>query len=157
MENSTNTNTATIPPYLIGKGLPISLNLFGTLYFLFSFIGGIILWSQSKEEVWVSGSLYISGHYETVINYVARSIGVAGVFSSIVVLLICTGIARAINQNIYIIETNAKIFKPAPKRPEKLDKCEICGKDTLMNYGEKTGMVCKECSGKEQSIKENNQ
>jgi hypothetical protein len=37
----------------------------------------------------------------------------------------------------------------AKDKKDALNNCEICGKPTLWNYGEKTGMICKKCATKE--------
>ena len=88
---------------LIDEYLPNWIIAIGWIYFLISLIGGIFIWANSSETYYQSGGLYRSGEYVETVNYAMRSIGIIGVFTSIIVLLICCGIGRVIKQNIFII------------------------------------------------------
>ena len=83
--------------------LPLTIQIFGWVYFAFSLIGGISLIINSTTTNNVSTGGYYSQNIE-VVNYAYRTMGIAGVISSILVLLLCLGIARIIEQNIYLIK-----------------------------------------------------
>lgn len=86
-ENRTYQSDHLIISRLTGNELPFVLKFFGGLYFLLSFIGGVVLWANHSDA---EDSLL--------------SIGIIGVITSIIVLLICLGIAKTIEQNSFIIK-----------------------------------------------------
>ena len=102
--NESSIDQTVLPQNLISEDLANGMLVVGWIYFLLSLIGGIIIWVNSSETHYQSGSLFQSGEYVETVNYTMRSIGIVGVFTSIIVLLICCGIARAIKQNIFIIK-----------------------------------------------------
>jgi hypothetical protein len=89
---------------LSSKYLPLWIQVIGTIYFCLSLIGGIILIVTSTEThtVYTPG-LFSREDVVTTVNYFYRSMGIVGIISSLVVLLICLGVAKIIEQNIFII------------------------------------------------------
>lgn len=83
--------------------LPSIMQIFGWVYFAVSLIGGISLIINSTTLKNVPTDGYYSQNIK-VVNYAYRTMGIAGVISSILVLLLCLGIARIIEQNIYLIK-----------------------------------------------------
>lgn len=81
----------------VSTSIAAGLTSVGWIYFLLSILGSIALLVNVKQKV------YVRGVYETVTNEMFIVFGIAGVMSSILVLLICLGIARAIEQNVFII------------------------------------------------------
>jgi hypothetical protein len=77
---------------LSSKYLSLWIQAVGTIYFCLSLIGGIYLIITATD-----------------VNYFFRSIGIIGIISSLIVLLICLGVAKIIKQNIYIINKLKKI------------------------------------------------
>ena len=90
-----NQSLSSFAPYLVSAHLAILLRVVGWIYFLLSLVGGIYLISNAKQFLYSS--------FEYVINYYYMALGIVGIFSSLIVLLICVGIARIIEQNIFII------------------------------------------------------
>ena len=81
------------------------LKFIGWLYLLISLIGGIVLIAKSK--VTHIESLYTM-EYSTSINYAYRALGIMGIITSLIVLLVCLGIAKIIQQNAYLLKLNGK-------------------------------------------------
>ena len=90
-------------PYLILRGHPSALRGFGSVYFILSIIGSIVLFANAKTSSYISGGLFRSGEYIHSTNYTFIAMGIASILTSFIVLLICVGIARVMEQNIYII------------------------------------------------------
>lgn len=65
-----------------------------------------------------------------------------GFFFSLIALIVAAGLP--IKTDLNVKDKNLS-----------LNKCEICGKPSLWNYGESEGLVCKECATKGTILKEN--
>jgi len=89
--------------YLCGKGTRNGLYAVGWIYFLLGLLGGLILIFNSKETHYERGSLYSIGETVTTTNYFNLAFGVVGIISCAIVLLLCLGLARVMEQNIYLI------------------------------------------------------
>jgi hypothetical protein len=92
-----NQSLSSFAPYLVSSHLAILLRVVGWIYFLLSLVGGIYLIANAKQFLYSS--------FEYVVNYYYMALGIVGIFSSLIVLLICVGIARIIEQNIFIINS----------------------------------------------------
>lgn len=78
---------------LTADGLSVWLRLIGWLYFIISFLGGIVLIVNAQ------------GTYDTPTNYVNIALGIVGIMTSAIVVSFLCGIARIIDQNNFILST----------------------------------------------------
>ncbi len=94
--------TKKVNPYLINTKLATGLETMGILYFVLNIIGSIVL------IISAFGEDYKGFHY---VNYEYIIYGIAFFFSSLIIMLICLGISRIIEQNIYLINNNHGLQK----------------------------------------------
>jgi hypothetical protein len=82
---------------LINEKLANAINIAGWFYFVVSLLGGITLITSAYTKQYI-----LLGYVDTT-NYAYLCLGIAGVVSSFIVLLICSGISLIIKQNAYLI------------------------------------------------------
>ncbi len=105
-------NSIMVTKDLLSKTIITVLNSIGIIYFFLGLVGGAALLFTSVKEVYVPPSgLFEQGTYKTVINNSFVVYGIMGIISSIVVWAICFGIARIIEQNIYLIQKDNPLVK----------------------------------------------
>ena len=80
------------------------LKIAGWIYFGLSLIGGVILILSASEQIYVSNGFYSAGKYVERFNTAYLAFGIVGILSSIIILLICLGLALIIEQNIMLIQ-----------------------------------------------------
>ncbi|MGK9477903.1 hypothetical protein [Melioribacter sp. OK-6-Me] len=90
---------------IFSSEIAIWLKAMGWIYFALSFIGGFVLIGRAFE--WV----YNGERFERILNPALFSMGVASVITSVIVLLICLGIARVIEQNISLYKQTGRALK----------------------------------------------
>jgi hypothetical protein len=73
------------------------INIAGWIYFAVSLLGGITLLASASTKQYI-----LLGYVDTT-NYAYLCLGIAGIVSSFIVLLICSGISLIIKQNAYLI------------------------------------------------------
>ena len=104
MPNQKDTSSNNKGEYNGTNDLALYLKIAGTLYFIFSFIASIILFANTEYERFIpGGSLLSSGNYEKGTNYLFISLGIAGLLSGVIILFLCLGVAKIIEQNRKIL------------------------------------------------------
>lgn len=79
----------------ISKQLPQGLRIAGWVYFILNIIGAIFIFANATKD--------IPGQGDPVIDYVYIIFAISFIFTSSIILLMCLGIARIIEQNVYLI------------------------------------------------------
>jgi len=97
-ESIENTEQQEVDKKLISNDLPGTIEGVGIFYFILSFIGGIYLIATAKETIQIGVST------QSFTNPIQIALGISGIITGFIVLILCLGLARVINQNIYIIK-----------------------------------------------------
>lgn len=79
----------------ITKQLPQGLRIAGWAYFILNVIGAIYLFANATVD--------IPGQGDPVANYLYIVLALSLIFTGTIILLLCMGIARIIEQNVYMI------------------------------------------------------
>lgn len=95
---------------LEGEGMATALRVISVIYGILCFFGALLLFHESKQVNYIQAdSLFSMSETETIYNNTFIAIGVGSVISSIIIILICFGIARIIDQNIQLAKWRSDI------------------------------------------------